>query len=142
MDKRIEAIIEEFNKFGNWEGRYKHLIGLGKVLSPMNDDAKNDSNKVNGCQSQVWLSAKLVDGKVHFSGDSDASIVKGIVALLILIYSDRAPEDILSIEKDFIEKIGLKQQLSMSRANGLSSMMKQIQLYAFGFKTKIEMGLT
>lgn len=141
MDDRLEAIIEKFNKFEDWEGRYKHLIGLGKELAPMNDDVKIESNKVNGCQSQVWLSAQLIDGRIHFSGDSDASIVKGIVALLVLIYSDRKPEEILGLENDFIEKIGLKQQLSMSRANGLSSMMKQIQLYAFGYKTKIEMGL-
>jgi cysteine desulfuration protein SufE len=142
MDKRLEDIVGRFNKIEGWEGRYKLLISLGKDLADMKVEDKVETNKVNGCQSQVWLSAELKDGMILFSGDSDASIVKGIVALLILIYSDRKPEDILTLPKDFIDMIGLKQQLSMSRANGLSSMMKQIQLYAFGFKTKIEMGLT
>ncbi len=141
MDDRLETIISQFNNFEDWEGRYKHLISLGKNLAPMNGENKVENNKVKGCQSQVWLSAELKDGMILFSGDSDASIVKGIVALLILIYSERSPEEILTLPNDFIDKIGLKQQLSMSRANGLSSMMKQIQLYAFGFKTKIEMGL-
>lgn len=141
MEERISSIVSEFKKFDGWEARYKHLIGLGKSLEEMAPDHQIESNKVRGCQSQVWLFAELREGKIHFSGDSDASIVKGIVALLINIYTDRTPEEILTLDQSFIDEIGLKQHLSMSRANGLSAMMKQIQMYAVAFKAKIQMGM-
>lgn len=141
MDMRIEEIVSGFKQFNEWEGRYKHLISLGKELSEMSSEDKVEENKVKGCQSQVWLSAHLNDGKISFFGDSDASIVKGIVALLVNVYTDRTPEEIMGLSQDFIEEIGLKQQLSMSRTNGLSSMLKQIQMYALAYKTKIDMGL-
>lgn len=141
MDNRIKEIVDEFKKFSDWEDRYKHLIGLGKSLQDMPEEHQTEENKVRGCQSQVWLFAELKDGKVHYMGNSDATIVKGIVALLLNVYTDRTPDEILGLDQSFIEEIGLKQHLSMSRANGLSAMMKQIQMYALAFKTKIQMGL-
>jgi len=142
MDQRVDKIVHEFQKLNQWEGRYKHLISLGKDLEEMSSTDRVEENKVKGCQSQVWLSAHLDNGVIKFFGDSDASIVKGIVALLINVYDSRSPEEVLSLSHDFIDDIGLKQQLSMSRTNGLSSMLKQIQLYALAYKTKMSMGLT
>jgi len=139
-DNRIETIISEFKTFQDWESRYKHLISMGKSLAPMAEEHKVESNKVKGCQSQVWLFAELNDGMVHYTADSDASIVKGIVALLLKIYSERTPEEILGLDQSFVDEIGLKQHLSMSRANGLSAMMKQIQMYALAYKAKLDMG--
>jgi len=141
MDKKIEEIVSEFKSFSDWESRYKHLISLGKSLPVMDDAHHIEENKVKGCQSQVWLFAELNEGKISYTGDSDASIVKGIVALLLKVYSDRSPEEILKLDQSFVEEIGLKQHLSMSRANGLAAMMKQIQMYALAFKTKIDLGL-
>ena len=114
---------------------------MGKALEPMNPDHQIEENKVRGCQSQVWLFAELNGDKIHFTGDSDAAIVKGIVALLLKVYSDKSPDEILTLDQSFIDEIGLKQHLSMSRANGLSAMMKQIQMYALAFKTKLQMGI-
>ena len=142
MEERTKTIVDEFKKFQDWEERYKHLIGLGKSLEPMKDEHQIEANKVKGCQSQVWLFAELNDGKIHYTGDSDAAIVKGIVALLLKVYSDRTPDEILGLDQSFVDEIGLKQHLSMSRANGLSAMMKQIQMYALAFKTKIQMGIS
>ena len=142
MDKRIEKIKEEFDAFSDWEGRYKHLISLGKDLEVFPEEHRLEQNKVKGCQSQVWLHADLSEDQlIHFYGDSDASIVKGIVALLLRIYSDRGPEEIMNLDQSFVEALGLKQHLSMSRANGLSSMMKQVQFFAMAFKAKIDMGI-
>lgn len=141
MDSRIEEIVSEFKKFQDWESRYKHLINLGKSLPAMNEDHRVEGNKVRGCQSQVWLFAELDGDKIHYSGDSDAAIVKGIVALLLKIYGERTPSEILGLDQSFVDEIGLKQHLSMSRANGLSAMMKQIQMYAVAYKAKLDMGV-
>lgn len=141
MEDRVKNIIEEFSRFEGWEERYKYLIGLGKDLKPMNEDKKTEDNKVRGCQSQVWLYPEWVEGKIHFTADSDAAIAKGIVALLVRVYSEASPEDILSTRPNFVEEIGLKQHLSMNRANGLASMLKQISLYAVAFQAKEKMGL-
>jgi cysteine desulfuration protein SufE len=141
QDARITAIINQFSQFSDWESRYKFLISMGKELQPMAPEYQTEENKVKGCQSQVWLYSELQDGKIHFWGNSDASIVKGIVALLLNIYNDRSPQEILAIKQDFVAAIGLKQHLSMSRANGLSAMMKQIQFYALAYKTKMDLGL-
>lgn len=141
IDQRVTDIIKEFEQFSDWEDRYKTIIGMGKALSEFSDKYRLEENKVKGCQSQVWIVAELREGKVHFEADSDASIVKGIIALLLRIYSDSTPEEILATKPDFLEEIGLRQHLSMSRANGLSSMLKQISLYALAFQTKIKMGL-
>jgi len=143
ITQRVKDLEKEFSSFNDWEDKYKHIIGLGKNLTDMNESHKTEENKVKGCQSQVWLHAELnEDKKVIFTADSDAAIVKGIVSLLLRVYSDATPEEILSVKPDFLETIGLRQHLSMSRANGLSSMVKQISMYALAFKTKIDMGLS
>ncbi len=140
-DARVAQVISSFSQYSDWESRYKHLIAMGKELESFPEEHRKDENKVKGCQSQVWLHSEVQDGKIHFWGDSDASIVKGIVALLLNIYSDRTPAEILALQQDFLEPIGLKQHLSMSRANGLSAMMKQIQFYALAYKTKMDLGM-
>jgi cysteine desulfuration protein SufE len=134
---RIKSIVDEFKKYSDWEDRYKHLITLGKNLPPMDESQKTESNKIKGCQSQVWLHAELSGDKIIFSADSDASIVKGIIALLVQVYSGCSPDEILSIKPTFLEEIGLKEHLSMSRANGLTAMVKQISFYAMAFKIKL-----
>lgn len=139
INERIETIKEDFAHFSEWEGRYKHLIELGKKMPPMSEEYRAEANKIKGCQSQVWLGAKLVGDKVHFEADSDASIVKGIIALLVYVYSDSTPEEILSTKPTFLEDIGLREHLSMSRANGLTAMVKQISFYAMAFKAKLQM---
>ncbi|MAF79182.1 MAG: Fe-S metabolism protein SufE [Halobacteriovoraceae bacterium] len=141
QDPRVAEVIASFSQFSDWESRYKHLIGMGKELDSFPEEHRTEENKVKGCQSQVWLYSELKEGKVIFFGDSDASIVKGIVALLLKIYSNREPAEIMSLQQDFVDAIGLKQHLSMSRANGLSAMMKQIQFYALAYKTKIDLGM-
>lgn len=139
IQDRIDKIKHEFLSFSDWESRYKHLIEMGKQLPAMNEGLKVDSNKIKGCQSQVWLMAELKDGMVYFVADSDASIVKGIVALLVYIYSASTPDEILSTKPTFLEEIGLREHLSMSRANGLNSMLKQVSFYAMAFKAQMQM---
>lgn len=134
---RIKLIVDEFKKYSDWEDRYKHLIDLGKSLAPMPEDHKAENNKIKGCQSQVWLHAELDGDKVIFTADSDASIVKGVIALLVQVYSGCTPDEILTIKPTFLEEIGLKEHLSMSRANGLTAMLKQITFYAMAFKIKL-----
>ena len=136
INDKVKVLVEEFNQISDWENRYKNIIQRGKQLAPMSEDKKTDKNLVKGCQSKVWFHAEMREGKVFFQGDSDAAIVKGIVALLLTIYSESSPDDILNTKPDFLDEIGLKEHLSMSRANGLSSMLKQISLYAIVFKSQ------
>lgn len=135
----MKDTVELFIKIEDWQDRYKKIIDLGKSLPPMREEFKIETNKVKGCQSQVWLGVDFKDGLIYFEGDSDASIVKGIVALLLGVYSGSTPDEILSTKPTFIEDIGLKQHLSMSRSNGLNSMIKQITIYAMAFKAKLQM---
>lgn len=137
--ERVNQLTEDFKRFDQWEARYKHLIELGKNMPVMSDEFRTEDFKVKGCQSQVWLGARLIDDKIHFEADSDASIVKGIVALLVFVYSEATPEEILNTKPTFLEDIGLREHLSMSRANGLTSMVKQISFYAMAFKAKLQM---
>lgn len=139
INQRILKLKNDFKSFSEWEARYKHLIELGKKMPPMKEEFKTEENKVKGCQSQVWLHAELIGDRVHFSADSDASIVKGIVALLVYVYSDSTPDQILMTKPTFLEDIGLREHLSMSRANGLSAMVKQISFYAMAFGAKLQM---
>lgn len=139
IQTRIEKIKQDFARFAEWEGRYKHLIDLGKHMPVMNEEYRSEANKVKGCQSQVWLGARLEGERIVFEADSDASIVKGIVALLVFVYSGSTPDEILTTKPSFLEDIGLREHLSMSRANGLTSMVKQIQFYAMAFKAKLAM---
>ncbi len=136
---RIKTLITEFNQFKDWEDRYRHLIDLGKKLPAMNEVHRLEENKVKGCQSQVWLFAELKGDKIFFEADSDASIVKGIVALLVYVYSGSTPDEILTTRPTFLEEMGLREHLSMSRANGLNSMMKQISFFAMAYKAKLQM---
>ena len=125
-----EEIKEDFAMFDNWDERFEYLISLGKSLSPMQESFKTDDNIIKGCQSKVWIFAEKKEDKLHFYADSDAIITKGIVALLMLVFSDKTPAEILEADTKFIDEIGLKEHLSPNRANGLVSMIKQIKLYA------------
>lgn len=136
MHERIQRILQDFAKIPDWETRYKRLIDLGKELPPMEVENKIDVNKVRGCQSQVWLWATYDGNLVHFQADSDASITKGIIALLVKVYSGSTPDEILLTKPDFLTELGIREHLSMSRANGLNSMLKQITIYAMAFKAK------
>ncbi|MDP4265846.1 MAG: SufE family protein [Bacteroidota bacterium] len=133
-----EEIIEEFAFFDDWMGKYDYLINLAKSLPVINEQFKTDENLINGCQSRVWLNASLSEGKVVFTAESDALITKGIVSLLIRVFSGHTPDEILSADTTFIDKIGLKEHLSPTRANGLLSMIKQMKFYALAFSTKIK----
>lgn len=131
-----DEVIDEFSELSDWMDRYQLLIDLGNELPPLDPAYKTDSNLIEGCQSRVWLQADLIDGKVHFQAESDALIVKGIISLLIRVLSDHTPDEILSSDLYFIEKIGLKEHLSPTRSNGLLAMVKQMRMYALAFKAK------
>ena len=128
-----EEIIEEFEIFDDWMQKYEYLIDLGKELAPIDKKYKTEDNLIKGCQSRVWLHAEHTDGKIIYTADSDAIMSKGIVAILINVLSGQAPSEIATAKLDFINKIGLKEQLSPTRANGLVSMIKQMKLYALAF---------
>ena len=125
-----EAIIEDFDMFEDWMQKYEYLIDLGKDLASIDEKHKIEDNLIKGCQSRVWLHAEENKGKILFSADSDAIMTKGIIALLIRVLSGKSANDIANADLDFINKIGLKEQLSATRANGLLSMIKQMKLYA------------
>jgi len=129
-------VISEFNQFDNWMDRYNYLIELGKSLPLIDEKFKTDNNLISGCQSRVWLHAVYEDGLIKFSADSDAVITKGIIALLVRVLSSQSPDDILNAPLTFIDSLELKDHLSPNRSNGLTSMLKQIKLYALAFKTK------
>jgi len=136
MDK-INKLKKDFEELDGWEGRYRLIIEMGNNLSPLQDAEREDDNLVKGCMSKVWLVASMVDGKVIFKGDSDASITKGLVAILVDVYSNETPDDIINTKPDFLDDLGIKEALSMNRASGLTSMLKQIRLYALAYKVKI-----
>ena len=132
-----ERIIKEFSLFEDWTEKYKHIIKLGSKLEELPEGDHIDSNLVKGCQSQVWLTADLDGDKVVFKADSDASITKGLVALMVRFYSGQTPDVIINTNPDFIDKIGMAQHLSPTRANGLVSMVKQMKIYAMAYKSKL-----
>ena len=136
-----QEITEEFSMYEDWMDKYGYLIELGNDLEDLDPKDKNDQNIIKGCQSRVWLVANLVDGKIIFRGESDAIIVKGLVALLLRVVTDRTPKELLENELHFIDDIGLKQHLSPTRSNGLVAMVKQIRLYAVAYNRIIEKGL-
>ncbi len=131
-----EEIIEEFASFDEWMDKYAYLIELGNDLEPFDDKYRVEQNLLDGCQSKVWLHAWEEEGKIYYMGDSDAIIVKGIVALMIRALSGQTPEDILGNELSFIDQVGLKEHLSPTRSNGLVAMIKQMKLFALAFKAK------
>lgn len=142
MNKTIheteEEIIDEFSFFESWQDKYEYIIELGKKLKDFPEDKRTEDNKVKGCQSSVWVVTRDEDGKIYFKADSDSTIVKGLIALLIRVLNGRTPEEILSSELGFIDKTGLKQHLAQTRANGLAAMIKQMKMYALAYKTKYE----
>ena len=136
MDKIQEEIIGEFSVFDEWLDKYDYLIGLGNELTAMNTAHKTDNYIINGCQSRVWIDARMEDGKMYFSADSDAIITKGIIALLIRVLNGRTPQEVLDTDLYFIDRIGLKENLSPTRSNGLLAMIKQMRLFALAFASK------
>ena len=131
-----DEIIDEFSMFDEWDERYQYVIDLGKSLPLIDDQYKNDSNIIKGCQSKVWLHAEQQDGNVVFTADSDAILTKGLIAIMIRVFSNQKPNAILEANTNFIDDIGLKEHLSATRANGLVSMIKQIKMYALAFSAK------
>lgn len=137
LKERQEKVIAQFHSLADWEDRYKKLIEIGKQLPELPSNKKNDDVLVKGCQSQVWMHARLENGRVIFEGDSDAILVRGLVALILEVYSNATPEEILATPPDFVKDIGLESKLSPSRANGVFSMIKQIKYYAMAFQTML-----
>ena len=133
-----EEIIDEFAMFDDWMQRYEYMIELGKSLPLIDEQYKTDENLIKGCQSKVWVHAELKNDKIVFTADSDAIITKGIVAILIRVFSNQQPKDIIEANTNFIDEIGLKEHLSPTRANGLVSMIKQIKMYAIAYQTQVK----
>jgi len=131
-----QNLIQDFSFFEDWTQRYEYMIELSKGLEKMDVQMKNDKNIIKGCQSKVWLHAELNEGKIKFLADSEAIITRGIIAILLTIFNNRTPKEIIESDTNFIEKIGLKEHLSPNRANGLYSMIKQIKFYAIAFSKK------
>ncbi|VAW25251.1 Sulfur acceptor protein =_ iron-sulfur cluster assembly SufE [hydrothermal vent metagenome] len=132
-----EEIIDEFSMFEDWMERYEYIIDLGKSLPLIDEAYKLDENLITGCQSKVWLHSEIKGDKINFTADSDAILTKGIVAILLRVFNNQKPTDILNADLFFIDKIGLKEHLSPTRANGLVSMIKQIKLYALAHQSKL-----
>lgn len=128
-----EEIAKEFEEISEWDEKYLLLIKFGRELKEFPKEFRTDKNKIEGCQSQVWLNASFKDGKIYFDADSDSAIVKGLAALLLKVYSEHTPAEVLSSPPDFLHKIGIDNHLSPTRKNGLGAMLKQIQLYAVAF---------
>lgn len=131
-----DEVVEEFSDFTDWMDKYQLLIDLGNEQEPLDERYKTESNLIDGCQSRVWLQADFHDGVIDFTAESDALIVKGIIALLIRVLSGHTPDEILSADLYFIDRIGLKEHLSPTRSNGLLAMVKQMRMYALAFKAK------
>ena len=137
ISKIQKELVEEFSFFEDWMQRYEHMIDLGKSLPLIKEKYKTDDNIIKGCQSKVWMHAELEEKKLIFTADSDAIITKGIIAILIRVFSKQHPDEILNADTKFIDQIGLKEHLSPTRANGLVSMIKQIKMYALAYKTQL-----
>ena len=131
-----DEIIDEFLMFDDWAERYEYIIDLGKSLPMIDEQYKTDANLIRGCQSKVWLHAEQNDGKIEFTADSDAILTKGVIAIMIRVFSGQNAQDILDASTDFVDEIGLKEHLSPTRANGLVSMIKQIKMYALAYDTQ------
>tara|TARA_B110000444_G_scaffold261441_1_gene313641 strand:+ start:17089 stop:17514 length:426 start_codon:yes stop_codon:yes gene_type:complete len=132
-----QEIIDEFELFDDWMQRYEYMIELGKLLPIIDQKNKTDNNVIKGCQSKVWVYAELKKDKIIYTADSDAIITKGIIALLLRVFSKQHPSDILAADTSFVDKIGLKEHLSPTRANGLLSMIKQLKMYAIVYQTQL-----
>jgi len=133
IENAQKDIVDNFLFFDDWTQKYEYIIEMSKDLESMNESLKNEDNLIKGCQSKVWLHAEMINGKINFLADSEAIITKGIISILLNVFNNRKPQEILDSDMGFIEKIGLKEHLSPNRANGLSSMYKQIKFYALAF---------
>lgn len=133
-----EELIDEFSMFDDWMQRYEYMIDLGKSLPLIDENLKNDDKLIKGCQSKVWLNSEMKDDKIIFTADSDAIITKGIIAILVRVFSNQKPQAILDANTNFIDEIGLKEHLSPTRANGLVSMIKQMKMYALAYQTQLK----
>ena len=138
QDKVQEEIIEEFSMFDEWLDKYDYLIGLSETLPPIAPEHRTNQYLIEGCQSRVWIDARMEDGRIRFTADSDAIITKGIIALLIRVLDGRTPREVLDTELYFIDAIGLSANLSPTRANGLAAMVKQMRLYALAYANRTE----
>ncbi len=136
IEEKQDEIIDEFSGIDDWMDRYGYIIDLGNSLPAIDEKYKTPEHLIEGCQSRVWLNADYRDGKVHYTADSDAIIVKGIISLLISVLSDHTPDEILASDLHFIDAIGLSEHLSPTRSNGLLAMVKQMKMYALAFKSK------
>ena len=136
IKEKQQKLIDDFAFLSDWEQKYEYIIDLGKELKGLPEEKKKEDILIKGCQSQVWLDAELRDGKIFFLADSDGILPKGIISLLVGVYSGHTAEEILAADFDFISKIGLQEFLSPSRANGLASMIKQIKFYAVAYQLK------
>lgn len=137
IEERQREIIEEFTDVDDWMDRYGMIIDMGNSLPPIDEQLKTPSNLIEGCQSRVWLDAKLTpEGKIHFTADSDAIIVKGIISMLVDVLNDHTPDEIIEADLHFINDIGLAENLSPTRSNGLTAMLKQMKMYALAFKAR------
>lgn len=132
-----EEIVDEFLMFDDWMERYEYIIELGKTIPKIDEQYKTDDNVIKGCQSKVWLHAEQKNNKIIYTADSDAILTKGIIALLLRVFSNHTPKEILDADTSFIDEIGLKEHLSPTRANGLVSMIKQLKLYAIAYQSKL-----
>ena len=138
INETQDEIIEEFTALDDWMDRYQMLIDLGEEQAPLADTDKTEQNLIDGCQSRVWIVCEEKDGKLHFRADSDALIVKGLVALVLQVVNDHRPDEIYAADLYFIERIGLRAHLSPTRSNGLLAMVKQIRMYALAFQSKMQ----
>lgn len=138
INETQDEIIEEFTALDDWMDRYQMLIDLGEEQAPLADADKTEQNLIDGCQSRVWIVCEEKDGRLHFRADSDALIVKGLVALVLQVVNDHSPDEIYAADLYFIERIGLRDHLSPTRSNGLLAMVKQIRMYALAFQTKMQ----
>lgn len=134
IEEKQRALVADFQAISDWQERYRAIIQMGKQLPPLPDEHRTDKNKVKGCQSQVWLHASLEGGCVQFEADSDASIVRGLIAILLRVFSGHPPDEIITAQPHFIDDLGLSENLSQTRANGLAAMVKQIKFYGVAFK--------
>ncbi len=133
-----DKLVAEFSEYIDWDDKYASIIKMGKEMNQFPEEYRIEKNKIHGCQSQVWMNAKLENDKVVIDADSDAMIVKGLIAILVKVYSNQTPKDILNNPPDFIKKIGIDNHLSPTRKNGLGAMLKQIQMYALAYSTIVK----
>lgn len=137
INEEQDSIIDEFSVFDEWLDKYEYLIELSSSLPPIDEGNRTDQYLIKGCQSRVWVDAELRDGKIYYTADSDAIITKGIIALLIRVMNGRTPQEIIDSDLYFIDRIGLRENLSPTRANGLLAMIKQMKLYALAYQSKM-----